>query len=745
MSSLGGINVNEDDNKIVAEGISKKFDKLVGEKEEQSREIEQEQKNVETALEGNYVFQDIHTNSVESNDNITSNEQQNEESELVNDESDDNISSDTIQNEEYKVVQDELDSNMSSNEQQKLEQELVKEEKKAQENRPQVDQHKLDTLEYKQVEIDNNTTNIDELKKKAQKIYISWGNSAKKAKQYPKLRKNTRYTCYAYFNEENMNNKNYNYQKYAPYNDIIDKINSLMKQNNEVTKEVQKERKEVIQAVEENFDKGNIDITPNEAKVIAQSKIINTNSEPLTNETARDLIYNYGSNDSLQESKKEFKENKGIGTLPTDLEKSKSELLELKKKYEYVLTQSICKQSKKAYDSVYSSLENVNKKLENLGLDIERENKENARIAQINELDKAQEEQEGKGVDHIILNGKELKCKTAIIRENDWKDLTKSLDETLLDEKSGRDKGYCNMYNSIMIRRLVTHYAIKQFGGTKRITSIYVKDLNLYINDTLLMYKGELFSESSKKKVPRDIEPYLRNGMLAPFFDWGIFYNGINCGGRPTSLRYLSFDSTKYLADYLAPDLASLNTCKRQDIVQSPYGFMNPTLYFGLFKNLLSVTIEGTDFTRQEWEEHKYDDKYSKTKKLKYGMKREKRRLNLLDGYKLDIYAGTNGFQKFGISSFTNYIHNRGNKGFVRFALGSASRFVLAGAGILTNFTSHLIGGIYHTLKSDNEYEWNESIKDKMDDTDSLVTANDTENAIRDAKKRATKEASLAQ
>ena len=162
---------------------------------------------------------------------------------------------------------------------------------------------------------------------------------------------------------------------------------------------------------------------------------------------------------------------------------------------------------------------------------------------------------------------------------------------------------------------------------------------------------------------------------------------------------------------------------------------MNPDMYFTLFKNLLSVTIQEETFNRKEWDEIKNDEENQRVKDLKESMKKEKRRLNLLDGYKLDVYAGTNGFQSFGISSFTNYVKNRGNKGFLRFALGSSMRFVFAGAGIVTNLATHLIGGIYHSLKSENEYQWNDNIKDKMDGNDnSPITSRDTDQEMQDAK-----------
>ena len=294
------------------------------------------------------------------------------------------------------------------------------------------------------------------------------------------------------------------------------------------------------------------------------------------------------------------------------------------------------------------------------------------------------------------------------------------------------------MYNSIMLRRLITHYVIKQFGSTKKINSIYVKDLHLYVNDTLLLYQGNLFSPNSIKRVPKDVLPYFKNGMLAPFFDWGIFYKGINCGGRPLNLRELYFDDAKYLSNYLAPDISDLKDCKKKEVVQSPYSFMNPDMYFTLFKNLLSVTIQEETFNRKEWDEIKNDEENQKVQDLKGRMKREKRRLNLLDGYKLDVYAGTNGFQSFGISSFTNYVKNRGNKGFLRFALGSSMRFVFAGAGIITNLATHLIGGIYHSLKSENEYQWNDNIKDKMDGKDnSPITSKDTDREVQYAREMA--------
>ena len=586
---------------------------------------------------------------------------------------------------------------------------------------------------HKTVETCDNeeTDNITKLRHIVTKDF---GKSEKVANKYPKQDKRG---MYLYYDFAHIKDKGYNRGKYANYNAIIDELNGISTERLENIADEQKERRKAYKRVEKAFENG-AEITKDQAKEVAKAKVIDETNVAYNNET--NAIFDKAEFEvtPLAQTRKDLKANKGKGCY-TDLEQYKDQLLQDNIKLEQALKKAETAGNDALKANLMIALSNNASKLESLNVDIEKEKKEFARIARMSAIEEAVDEQEDKQLDCIQLNGKEFKCKTAIVREEDWKDLTNALDTELIDEEtSGKNKGYCNMYNSIMLRRLITHYVIKQFGSTKKINSIYVKDLHLYVNDTLVLYQGNLFSPNSIKRVPKDVLPYFKNGMLAPFFDWGIFYKGINCGGRPLNLRELYFDDAKYLSNYLAPDISDLRECKKKDVVQSPYSFMNPDMYFTLFKNLLKVTIQEESFDRQEWDEIKNDEENQKVQALKGRMKREKRRLNLLDGYKLDVYAGTNGFQSFGISSFTNYVKNRGNKGFLRFALGSSMRFVFAGAGIITNLATHLIGGIYHSLKSENEYQWNDNIKDKMDGNDnSPITSKDTDRELQYAKEMA--------
>ena len=593
-------------------------------------------------------------------------------------------------------------------------------------------------LGKKHEKVEQSDNSVDDIKKQIRKLLkTKYKFSNGKIKQYPKHRADG---SYAYFDEQNINSEKYDTQKHTAYNALIDQINGFITTRQLDIAEEQKERTEAFKEVTKAFENGSADITPSQAKEVSKVKAIDANAKAFDNEV-EDVSFakkELSVQTDVREQKQQLTRNKGVGP-KSDLEFSKDRLLLDNLKLQAALKRAKEKGDTERVANITSALMTNTFKLESLTSDIEREKKALERIAKLNAIDEALDEQEDKQIDSIQLNGREFKCKTAIVKEDDWKDLTNALDKELIDEEtSGKNRGYCNMYNSIMLRRLITHYVIKQFGSTKKINSIYVKDLHLYVNDTLVLYQGNLFSPDSIKRVPKDVLPYFKNGMLAPFFDWGIFYKGINCGGRPLNLRELYFDDAKYLSNYLAPDISDLKDCKKKEVVQSPYSFMNPDMYFTLFKNLLSVTIQEETFNRKEWDEIKNDEENQRVKDLKGRMKREKRRLNLLDGYKLDVYAGTNGFQSFGISSFTNYVKNRGNKGFLRFALGSSMRFVFAGAGIITNLATHLIGGIYHSLKSENEYQWNDNIKDKMDGKDnSPITSKDTDRELQYAREMA--------
>lgn len=602
---------------------------------------------------------------------------------------------------------------------------------------PKVDEKEVQKVEEKHQEVEQIDNDLDGLIRKARKILQQTANmSGKKAKHYPKRDENG--LC-LYYNFENYGTRKYDTERYSAYNSVIDQINNLLGNRYINVKEEHLARQNAFKEVTKAFDNGASEINTEQAKEVAKVKVMDITSTPFDAYTD-DAVYfpttefSVSKTAPIEEKKKEIKEVKGKGTVESDILLSKQILLEDAKKLQDALYKYKEQGNDYACNRIKDSLIRIQSKIESLDESYEQEQKENKHIAELGALDKAKEEQESKGIDSIVINGEELKCKCAIIRENEWKDLTDELDKNLIDVDEKHDAGYCNMYNSIMLRRLVTHYVIEHFGSTKRINKIYVKDLNLYINDTLLLYKGALFSKVSEHRIPQDVMPYFKSGKLAPFFDWGIFYQGIHCGGRPLNLKEIYVDDAKYLAEYVAPDISDLRECKHKEILQSPYCFMSPETYFTLFKNLLCVTIENNTFTRLDWEK----DKEKEQEKVDETVKREKRRIHLLDGYKLDVYSGTNGFQKFGTSCFTNYIKNRGNKGFVRFALGSSARFIFAGAGIITNFTAHLIGGIYHTLNTENEYEWNDNIKDKMNGDDfSPITSQDTDQEIQDAKEMA--------
>lgn len=594
--------------------------------------------------------------------------------------------------------------------------------------------------------IDTLSNDIEELKLQARNILKSDFKNIKKSniRKYPK-KSNRKDKVYAYYNEDGY--KPYKSQeKYAKYNAIIDKLNELSNEKKDVQYETQQVREKELKTVEQDYDEGKIELTEESAKEVAKMKCcdVSTYENPVEEEDTKDVctqsnfVQEQPQNYDLQE--KIYEQAQNSGTVVTDLETSRNNLKEIISLLNEELQKpNLTAEKRSAY---LRQLDIVKDKYETVTFSLEEERKANERYLDILALNKAQQEQESKGIDSLVINGKTYQCKASIITENDWKDLTNSLDKALLDSEEGtHSQGYCTAYNTTMLRRLITHYVIRQFGNTKNIKTVYVQDLNLYINNTLVLYKGTLFSEKSEKRIPRDVLPYLKNGMLAPFFDWGVFYLGANCGGRPLNLKELYFSDVNYVRDYFSSDLASLEECKYKKVVQSPYGYMCPSLYFSLFKNLVQVTIGDDSYDRKSWEEHKYDDKDSyEVKRMKSKMRKERRKIDLLDGYKLNVYAGTNAFQEFGIKSFTSYVTNRGNRGFLRHFVGSSFRFMLASAGILTNFTSHLIGGTYKTLKGRNDYEWNDSIKDKMEDTN-VITEVETNKEIEDAKKEARKNA----
>ena len=258
--------------------------------------------------------------------------------------------------------------------------------------------------------------------------------------------------------------------------------------------------------------------------------------------------------------------------------------------------------------------------------------------------------------DSCIVNGKEINFKR-VKMEPDW--------NHILSESVGADK--CkNLEN---IKSLITMDLKNQIGGWDRIKTIYVYDSQLIINGICFMPVVKGVDISS---FPLDTADYIKNGAIAPLFNWKYL-------AMMRNLIELGFDDDTFMLTTVADDVG---LGRRVGV----------TSFFKICRNLMVLSYGDTKITREDLKNPE------KSKKAVESLAVSRRKIDLLDGFHLNVYNGTNGFQDFTFNSLKNYATNRGNRGWLRFAGGTAFRAVGAAFGLTLNLGVHLIGGFKNLL-----------------------------------------------
>ena len=258
--------------------------------------------------------------------------------------------------------------------------------------------------------------------------------------------------------------------------------------------------------------------------------------------------------------------------------------------------------------------------------------------------------------DSCIINGKEINFKR-VKMEPDW--------NYILSKSVGVNKSK-NLSN---IKSLITMDLKNQLGGWNRVKTIYVYDSQLIINGICFMPVVKGVDISS---FPLDTADYIKNGAIAPFLDWKYLT-------RMNNLVELGFDDATFMITNVADDLGLGRR-------------MGVTSLFKICDNLMVLNYGDTQVTRDDLKSPE------KSKKAVEKLAVSRRKIDLLDGFHLNVYKGTDGFQDFTFNCLKNYATNRGNRGWLRFAGGTAFRAVGAAFGLALNLGVHLIGGVKNLL-----------------------------------------------
>lgn len=229
------------------------------------------------------------------------------------------------------------------------------------------------------------------------------------------------------------------------------------------------------------------------------------------------------------------------------------------------------------------------------------------------------------------------------------------------------------MNNLEMLSEEITQGVFRAFGNSSRISTIYVDSGMLIVNN--VCYAPDLdFPEDVIRGFPMDTWGYLESGCLAYFFDWGYLEH-------LHGLRVLAFDDSNFVLTCVADGVG----------LGRKFGISS---LFRICPDLQELYIEG--------EQVGCDGKpiYNNNSKVNRKMNRNIRLNNILDGFNLDIYGGTNGLQNFFANSTMDYIRNRGNKNLFRYGMGVVARAGATAGAFGLNLGTHVVGGTLKTIGS---------------------------------------------
>lgn len=232
--------------------------------------------------------------------------------------------------------------------------------------------------------------------------------------------------------------------------------------------------------------------------------------------------------------------------------------------------------------------------------------------------------------------------------------------------------------NFDQVRTKITEEIVNYFGGFNRIQKIYVNSLQLVINDVIYT---PLLSDTILARLPFDSADYVKNGYLAPLFDWGYLT-------KMSSLSVLSVDDFDFAMQNIGSDLG-----KGRDF--------KPMSLFNTCKNLTYLELGGEVIT------YPLNTEDEKTAEAIKHVEEEAHRYGRFDAMYTQCYEKVGntlgGVRGWTVNNLKDYANNRGNKGIFKYTGGLLARAgVSAVAGTVelgVKGVGYLLRGIGRTLK----------------------------------------------
>ena len=299
-------------------------------------------------------------------------------------------------------------------------------------------------------------------------------------------------------------------------------------------------------------------------------------------------------------------------------------------------------------------------------------------VARINALfqQAANEQSKQSGYKEAVLNPEtewsekkeNLAYKSGVYSSN-GKEITYKQKEVKVNWGSLYERSNLNPAEAIETLKLVfTEDIRKAFGGWDRITSIVVRDHQLFINNFLFTPKLDKIRKDNGEDIfPLDVGDYLENGCFADFFDWHYLR-------KMSKLILLDFDDAHFVASIV-------------DSALKAGGQIGVSTFFYICP-LLDTLIIGSELVNRK-------DLYTdKSVKIKENLASAKYSFNILEGVNLNICENTGCFQRWTFGNMVNYANNSKGKFLPFYLVGLGTRASVAGAAALLNVGTHLIRNI---------------------------------------------------
>lgn len=227
------------------------------------------------------------------------------------------------------------------------------------------------------------------------------------------------------------------------------------------------------------------------------------------------------------------------------------------------------------------------------------------------------------------------------------------------------------------IKKYVTRMVFETVGGWDRVNSIKAKTGYLVVNNMMIVPQSQ--QHYDKNKIPFDVYDYLKEGAIAYLFNWNMLT-------KMNNLLSIDIDTVDFYLSEICTDLGYGRTGGYKTI-------------FLTVKSLNVLKIGDNILTRDDVFNVKGAGAYSNIDNLSDNLSVEKRGLNIMDGYTINVYSNTSALESWSWSNLRNYAKNRGNKGILRYSIGCVSRLLLSSGSSVINAGAHLLGGTFKVLK----------------------------------------------